>query len=320
MKKKTVKILKIVLPLLLGVFLIWYSYSKFTPDQLTEIKDHFKNANYWFLLLSLLFGFFSHLSRAYRWNFMLEPLGYKPKLANNAMAVFIAYLFNLAIPRSGEVSRALVINKYDNVPFDKAFGTIVAERIADVLVLGFIVLLAFALQFDALKDFLLEIIPIQKLLIAGITLTLLGIAGLFFIYKTNFKISLKIRKLIAGLKEGLLAILKMKKVWPFIFHTVFIWIMYVAMFYICIFALEETSSFSFSTVITAFVVGSFAIAFTNGGFGSYPFFIAEILLLFGISATVGTAFGWIVWISQFVMILLFGGLSLLLLPVYNRNK
>lgn len=305
---------------MLGVFLIWFSYSKFSPEQLAEIKNHFKNANYRFLLLSLVFGFLSHLSRAYRWNFMLEPMGYKPKLMNNTMAVFTAYLFNLAIPRSGEVSRALVINKYDNVPFDKAFGTIVAERVADVLILGLLVLLALSMQFDTLKDFLLDLIPLQKLIVGILILGALGVTGILFVYKTSFSISIKIRNLVSGLKDGLLSILKMKKVWPFILHTIFIWVMYIAMFYICIYALEETSSFSFSTVIAAFVVGSFAIAFTNGGFGSYPFFIAEILLLFGISATVGTAFGWIVWISQFVMILIFGGLSLLLLPVYNRNK
>lgn len=305
---------------MLGVFLIWYSYSKFTPEQLEEIKEHFKNANYWYLLLSLFFGFLSHLSRAYRWNFMLEPMGYKPKMANNTMAVFIAYLMNLAIPRSGEVSRALVINKYDNVPFDKAFGSIVAERVADVIILGFLVLLAFTLQFDALSGFFLSIIPLKKLLFIIIALAITGLTALYFIYRTNNSVSIKIRGMVSGLKEGVLSILRMKKVWPFIIHTIFIWAMYIAMFYVCIFALKETSHIGFSTVITAFVVGSFAIAFTNGGFGSYPFFIAEILLLFGITATVGTAFGWIVWISQTVMILIFGGLSLLFLPFYNRKK
>lgn len=305
---------------MLGVFLIWYSYNKFTPEQLLEIKGHFAKANYWYLALSLVFGFLSHASRAYRWNYLLEPMGHKTRFPNAIMAIFIAYLMNLAIPRSGEVSRALVASKYDGVPFDKAFGTIVAERVADLVILVILIFTAFALQFEELKGFLATKVPLYNLLVFGIVLIVIGLASLWFVYKTNNTISIKIRNFTAGLKEGVLSIITMKNKWWFILHTLFIWVMYVLMFYIGIFALKETSQITFGVAITAFVVGSFTIAFTNGGFGSYPFFIAEILLLFGIPETVGTAFGWIVWISQFVMVLLFGGLSFLLLPLYNKNK
>ena len=96
---------------------------------------YFKNANYSWVFLGLLFGILSHLSRAYRWKFMLEPIGYKPKFTNSVLAVLIAYLVNLAIPRAGEVSRAAVMANYENVPFEKGFGTIVAERIADLIMM-----------------------------------------------------------------------------------------------------------------------------------------------------------------------------------------
>ena len=129
------KFLKISIPLGLGIFLIYYSYSKFTPEQLQDITKYFKKANYYIVALSVLLSILSHVSRAYRWNFMLEPLGYKPKLPNNFMAVYIAYIMNIFIPKSGEVSRAVVINKYENIPFDKAFGTIISERAIDVLFL-----------------------------------------------------------------------------------------------------------------------------------------------------------------------------------------
>lgn len=112
----------------------------------------------------------------------------------------------------------------------------------------------------------------------------------------------------------------MKKKWAYLFHTLFIWVMYLLMFYVAIFALDETAHISVGTALTAFIVGGFTIAFTNGGFGSYPFFIAEVLLLFGVTLTVGTAFGWIVWISQFFMTLVLGGASFILLPVLNRAK
>ncbi|SFU59366.1 hypothetical protein SAMN05216480_1099 [Pustulibacterium marinum] len=320
MKINIKKTLSISLPLLLGVFLIWYSYNKFSEEQLREIQHYFSNANYRFVLISVLCGFLSHLSRAYRWNYMLKPLGYKPKIANNTMAVFVGYIMNLVIPRSGEFSRALIINKYEDVPYDKALGTIIGERVADMLILLIIVASAFFIQLDVLKDFVLSIVPIKNILILLFILILLGLAFLWFVYKTNNVLSNKIRGFVTGIFDGILSIIKMKNKWGFIFHTLFIWVMYVAMFYINIYALPETSNMAAGTVISAFIVGSFTIAFTNGGFGSYPFFISKILALFSIPLTLGTAFGWIVWIAQFVMMVFFGALSLILLPIYNRNK
>jgi uncharacterized protein (TIRG00374 family) len=320
LKKKTIQFLKIALPLFLGVFLIWYSYTNFTPDQLEEIKNHFRNANYGFVALSVIFGILSNLSRAYRWNFMLAPLGYKPKFKNNVMAVYITYLMNLFIPRSGEVSRALVINKYEDVPFDKAFGTIISERVADFVILLTLIAITLFLQFNLLTGYLSENInPLKVYIVVAVLIVL---AGILFLYlkKSQSRLSIKIRKFLSGLKEGILSIFKMKQKGAFIFHTLFIWVMYLAMFYTMVFALEETSTISLAPVITSFVVGSLTIAFTNGGFGSFPFFIAGVLLLFNVPETAGTAFGWLVWSSQTIVVILFGGLSFLLLPILNKGK
>lgn len=320
MKKKLINFLKIALPLLLGIFLIWYSYNKFTPEQIQEIKNQFKEANYGFVALSVFFGILSNLSRAYRWNYMLAPLGYKPRFSNNIMAVYITYLMNLFIPRSGEISRALVVNKYENVPFDKAFGTIISERVADFIILLMFIATALFLQYQLITDYLAESIDVFKIyILIGIAVPVVFL-GFYFLKKSNSTISLKIKTFLLGLKEGILSIFKMEKKWAFIGHTIFIWVMYVCMFYLMIFALDETSHISLTAIITAFVVGSITIAFTNGGFGSYPFFIAGILLLFGVPETAGTAFGWLVWTSQTVMVIILGGFSFLLLPVLNKAK
>ncbi|MBT8393399.1 MAG: flippase-like domain-containing protein, partial [Bacteroidia bacterium] len=132
MDKRKSKVLKIILPLIFGILIGWYSFSKIP---VSDIIPYFKSAKYSWLFLGFIFGVLSHLSRAYRWKFMLEPLGYKPKIQNSIMAVFIAYLTNFGIPRSGEVMRAVVFSNFENVPFEKGFGTIVAERIADMLVM-----------------------------------------------------------------------------------------------------------------------------------------------------------------------------------------
>ncbi|MGS2762501.1 lysylphosphatidylglycerol synthase transmembrane domain-containing protein [Sinomicrobium sp. M5D2P9] len=321
MKKKLSKIIQIVLPLALGLFLIWYTYNKFSQEQLKQLKENFLKADYLYIWISMLFGALSHFSRAYRWNYLLEPMGYRARLPNSFMAVSIGYLLNFAIPRSGEVSRALIINKYDKVPFEKAFGTIVAERIADLFISVCILFAALFLQFDTLWGLMdTHNINAEKLAIPGIA----GVVVVLFIWiylrRTRSAFGQKIRKFVNGLKEGVLSILSMKKKWSFIAHTVFIWTMYVFMFYICIFAFPETQTITFSQTLSLFVVGSFTIAFTNGGFGTYPFLIAEAILLYGIDYTVGTSFGWIVWLSQTAVIAFLGTASFLFLPVYNKNN
>ena len=284
------------------------------------MKGYFKNANYFYIFLSLIVAIFGFASRAYRWKFSIEHMGYTSKFSNNLMAVCIGYFMNLTIPRSGEITRAVIVKKYENIPFDKAFGTIVAERIVDLILFFLFVLTAFILQFKVLKNFVFANIPIEKLILLGI----IGFVG-FIVFValwmySKWKFILFIKEKLAGLMEGMLSIVKMKKKWPFLFHSLFIWFTYILMFYIAIFALEETSSISLGAVITAFVIGSLAIGFTNSGFGAFPLLIAQIFLLYNVPETVGTAFGWLVWTSQTVLMVLLGGLSFLLLPILNKNK
>jgi len=314
------KFLQIALPLGLGVFLIWYSYSQFTPEQLDEVSFYFRKADYGFIVLAVTCSILSHISRAYRYNFMLEPMGYQPTLANNFMAISVAYLMNMFIPKSGEVSRGIVLQKYEEVPFEKGFGAIISERVIDLIFLLAFTGLALALQFDVLYGFLTEIISPGKLIGTLLVLAAFGLLGLWLLRRSKSNPAQKIKKFLNGLKEGIFSIATMKKKGAFIFHTFVIWGLYLLSFYTATYALEETSAISVGTLIITFVVGSFSFAFTNSGFGVYPFFVAGILALLGVSETVGTAFGWIVWTSNIASIVLLGGLAFLLLPFYNRNR
>ena len=322
MNKKTKKTLFITIPIALGIFLIWNFLSRLSPDDKTDIINSFKSANYWWVLVSLLFGILSHLSRAYRWQFILEPIGFKPKFANTVMTVLIAYLLNLLIPRSGEIARATAISKYEDIPFEKAFGTIVAERVADVIMLLFIISIAFFAQAELLKEYIFTKSASAYLLMAGLILAFGIVAYLLyrFIKKSKSPFFIKVKDFINGLIEGVISVFKMKKKWPFIFHTVFIWVMYVLMFYAVTFALPETTNLPFSAIIVGFVVGGISMALTNGGLGIYPISVASALILYNVDLNPARAFGWIMWTAQTLMVLLFGGLSLLFLPIYNRKK
>ena len=320
MNKSLSKFLSIAIPLALGVFLIWYVYNQFTPEQLDEVVFYFKNANYWYVIVSVSLSILSHVIRAYRWNFMLQPLGYTPSLTNNFLAVSVAYLMNIFIPKSGEVSRAVILSKYEEVPFDKGFGTIISERIIDLVLLVLFTLVALFMQYDTLFNYLANVVPVKKLFLIGVVALFL-LAGLVaFLKYSKGVLSTKINTLISGLKEGVLSILKMKRKGAFIIWSLVIWGLYLASFYVATLALEETATIAFGIVITTFVAGSFTFGFTNSGFGTYPAAIMGILLVFGIAETVGTAFGWIVWTSHMAYIILSGGLSLLILPFYNRAR
>lgn len=320
MKKQISKWLSILLPIALGVFLIVYTYNKFTPQQLEEIKFQFKNADYTYILLSLVFGVVALLSRAYRWSFTLQPLGYQPKFVNSFMAVCVSYFMNMTVPRSGEVSRALVLKKYEDISFDKGFGTIIAERIVDMFILLSFIATAFILQYDIFESFVLDKISPKQLLLLAIvgSIGLIAVVVLFKYSRSQKILSIKYK--IAGLLEGFWSITKMERKWAFFAHTIIIWGSYLVMFYVTIFALPETSNLSFNAVIIAFVVGGLAITLTNSGFGAYPFLIANILLFYNIPETAGNAFGWIVWTSQTLMIVVLGTLSFLFLPLLNKNK
>lgn len=317
MKKQFSKPLKFILPLVFGVAIGWYSFSKI-PFQ--EITPYFKRANYAWVILGLFFGLLSHLSRAYRWKFMLEPMGYKPRFHNSVMAVFTAYLTNFGIPRSGEVMRAAVFANYENVPFEKGFGTIVAERVADLLVLLLIILTTLFLQYDFIKDLLVKNFNPTTLVLGLLGLLVMGAVFFMMIAKAKSGLPLKIKHFITGILEGATSIFRMKKKWAFIFHTLFIWLMYVLMFYVTLLAVPELHNVPMAAVLVGFIAGGLSIAATNGGVFVYPAAILGALTLFGLPETPSFAFGWIMWTAQTALIIIFGALSFVLLPIFNRGK
>jgi len=296
--------------------LVWYALSKVSLD---EVYVYLKKADYKWIFIGLFLGLLSHISRAYRWLFMLEPLGYKIKLGNSMMAVFAAYLINYTIPRAGEVARASILNNYERVPFEKGFGTIVSERIADLIVMMSIILITLFIQFDFIYSYLIAKFNLPKIIIGLIALLAITIIGLKIIKRSNSVFAIKVKAFLKGLIEGALSIFKMKKKWPFIFHTLFIWIMYVLMFYVTSLSVGELHGISFGAILIGFIAASFSIAATNGGIGSYPLAIYAAFSIFGIAKEPSLAFGWIIWSSQTLMIIILGGISLIYLPIYNRK-
>ena len=304
---------KKILPPTLGILLIYYSYINTTPLERIEIYSSMKSADYKFVLLSICLGILSHLSRSIRWQLMLRPLGYKIKISNSIMSVLIAFLSNLGMPRSGEFLRASSLSYYEKIPFEKSFGTIVTERIIDVIIL--IGLLLCGVMISS-KIGIPKLSISNELILSIISLiTLLSIVY-YVIAKINFKNKFKI--FISGLKKGVLSVSKINNKPLFVFHSLFIWICYFLMFYVVKFSLPETFDLGFEPLFIAFLAGAMAMALTNGGIGVYPLAIAAVISQYEISYESALALGWIVWTSQTLMIITFGSLSFVFLPILNK--
>ncbi len=301
--------------------MVWYSYSNTSPDDRREIFKYIREADLLWVGISVGIGILSHISRAIRWNYLLEPMGYKPRIRNNVLFILIAYFANLGIPRSGEVLRATALATYEKVPFQKGFGTIVTERVIDLLMLLLIIFIALISQTNIILSYL-------KANGIGLTATLIlvavGISMLFvflaFLRRSSSRLAIKLKDLVKGLLDGVMSIFRMKYKWLFLFHTLFIWGAYIAMFWVIKYTVPETLSLSFSEFLVAFIAGAFAMSTTNGGIGLYPIAVSKALSIYGISAVSGDAFGWIMWIAQTLMVVVFGAISFLLLPLLNRNR
>ena len=319
--KKIKSLLKVIIPLAVGFFFVYLSYNSTSEEDRILIYSYIQKADLRFVMLSVFFGILSHLSRAYRWKYLLSPLGYQPRFINSVLAVLIAYIANLGIPRSGEILRATTLSSYEKIPFEKTFGTIVAERLVDLLILMGFVLTALVLQFDIIWSILSEKKISTVQIVIGLAFVIIGYVTLKKLFTLSQNpLIIRIKNFFWGLAEGIMSLKNMPNKGRFIGHTLFIWLMYLAMFYVVKWTVPETASLGMNAILPAFVVGGLAISATNGGIGIYPFSVALVLAAFKISNESGLAFGWIMWTSQTLMIIVFGSLSFFVLPLVNRQQ
>ena len=252
---------------------------------------------------------------------MIEPLGYKLGLANSILAVFSAYLINYTIPRAGDIARATMISKYEKIPLDKTIGTIVAERAIDVVCILIIIGIGLIIEFQKISEKLISLIEGQELstiLIYVTTISIFVIILFLFLKKSKYYSS--ILNFLSGITQGLTVVFRMEKRNSFIFHSIFIWLMYLLMFWVTSMAFIELHDFSFYQFMISFTLAALSIMLSNGGIGIYPLAVEESLGWYGVQSTTGLAFGWVSWLSQTTMVVIFGGLSLFILPFINRKN
>lgn len=329
MKKLLLRALKVLVPLALGVWLVIYFYRQLDVQQRDQLFAAFRQADTRWLWGTLLLGWLSHASRAFRWRYLLRHMGYRPGFWNAYHAVMIGYFMNMLLPRAGEASRAVMLYRTDKVPFDRGFGTILAERAVDFVMLLCIAGITLLLQVDKLDLFRtrFDLYKAEQAVAEGgihwgrwilATIIVAGCVAIYFILK-NPVWRARLMDTLRGFGEGLRSVIHTKHKGPFILFTFIIWVLYMAMFWVGFFCLPSTTDVPAAGVFAGFVAGSVGIIVVQGGIGAYPAFVALIVSIYMIAPIGGgsvhpdaLAMGWLLWVAQTVLVIVLGGLSLLL--------
>jgi uncharacterized protein (TIRG00374 family) len=328
--KRIKTILQFIIFLSLGVFLIWFSTKSFTAGEINKVKELVFNAKPIILVPCILVLLLSHYLRALRWKMLIKPLGKTPGTLNVFLAVLTGFFFNLLFPRLGEVMKCTLLGKYEKIPVDKLIGTMVAERVLDLICLVLVILLAISTQIDLVGGYAKELFdqilskfnasPTAILLMIMILLSLAVICYIIYIKTRHSLFLIKIKNWIKGIVEGLVSVRHVENKPMFIVYTLTIWFLYLASIRIGFYAMQDLVQLGWVPSLSILTFGSFAMIATQGGIGAYQFAVQKTLLLYGVKEVSGLAFGWLLWSVQTVMLFITGPISLLLLFTLNKKS
>ena len=332
MKKQIINISKYLLFLALGIYIFWKLYRQ---TDIEDIKSGFRDANYFWIFISIVFAVLSQVARALRWMMLMKPIGHKPRFINTFLSIFVMYFVNLLAPRAGEVARCSVLDRTDNVPFTKLVGTVIVERLADTVMLLFLAVVIFAMNFDVVSRFFEahpEMLAGITRLITPLNIILLLLTGLVSIALVFFIIKRARAKKTTEVKEGKLyhikgqfidgikTILKLDKPGLFIGYTVFIFLMWLLMLYVVFLAYEPTAHLTIRIGMIVFLMGGLAMLVpVQGGIGPWHFMVYQTLLLYNIPIENGKIFAIIAHTTTNLVYILLGAIAFILVLALNRN-
>lgn len=332
MRKGIIQVLKFLSFLVVGIILLWLAFRNVEFRKLTE---GLKNAEYGWVFLSVLFGLFAYISRARRWQILINPLGFNPSLKNTFHSMMTGYLANLALPRIGEITRCVALGKKEKIPVDQLIGTVVVERTIDFISLLIIMGSLIIIRGEQINHFIKVTIfdPLRQKILAtlGFTwiiwviLAIMFIAGTYILLRYRKQLRkihffAKLFDLARGIINGLKTITALRRKWEFIFHTVFIWTNYTLMTWIVVFAVESTSHLTFGDSIFLLVIGGLAMsAPVQSGLGAFHYIISRgLAFVEGVRIEDGLIYAFLTHESQLIFVAIAGTISFFILSGWHR--
>lgn len=327
MNKLIKKTLKLILPIVLGGFILYWVYRDFDFAKALDVLTH--GTKWGWMLLSLVFGVLAQVVRGWRWKQTLEPLGAFPKTGDCINAIFVSYAASLVIPRMGEVSRCGILSRYDDVSFAKSLGTVVTERLVDMLCIGLITGVTVLLQFPVFTLFLEQTgtkIPSLLYLFTSvwfyiILLCAIGVIVLLYYLMRALSFFEKVKGVVLHVWEGIMSLRNVKNIPLFITYTILIWLSYFIHFYLTFFCFSFTEHLSVLAALVMFVGGTFAVIVpTPNGAGPWHFAIISMMMLYGVNATDAGIFALIVHGIQTFLVVLLGIYGSIALAYTRRSR
>ncbi|MDY2641445.1 MAG: lysylphosphatidylglycerol synthase transmembrane domain-containing protein [Mediterranea sp.] len=313
MNKLLKKIVKVIFPLFLGAFILYWVYRDFDFSRVEGLLLH--EMEWGWMVLSLVAGVMSHLLRGWRWCLTLEPLGEQPRRSTAVDAIFISYAGSLLLPRVGEVTRCGVLARYDGVPFARSLGTVVTERLVDMLCMALITGVTFVLQMPLFMRFFNETgIKIPSLLhlvtspwfyvalccVGGVVVLLCYLVRMLSFFE-------RVKGIALDVWQGVLSLRKLRHVWLFVAYTLGIWLCYYLHFYLTFFCFGFSAGLSMLAGLVMFVGGTFAVLVpTPNGAGPWHFAVITMMMLYGVSAADASLFALVVHAVQTLLVVLLG--------------
>lgn len=333
MNKRLVAYIQYIFFIALAAFFVWLSLRNLNAENWQLLKASLGRAKLWIFFPVLFLLLLSHWFRAMRWKMLIEPLGYKPGRLNTFCGVMVGYFVNLGAPRLGEIIKCTVLARYEKVPADKLIGTIVAERAFDLICLILVSTTTLILEFDTIGAFAMEKIePLYQsktgqfsitkiLLILVIIIIVIFLIKVLFSKFLHFNFVQRLKKMLIGIWHGLTTIRYVKNKLLFLFYTAAIWALYLISTLLGFAVLQETSNLGIPAAFSVLVMGSVGMILSPGGIGAYPWMIQQTIQLYGVAAEpYGQALGWLLWLGQTVIFIVFGTLSFVLLPIINKKR
>ena len=316
----------------LGGLLFWYVLK---DQDSNKIADDFRHANYFWISLSILISIVAYWSRAARWNLLLEPLGINPPLYKTFLALMSGYFANLLLPRAGEVARCLILNKMNKAPFNSTFGSVVAERVFDLIGLVIVIGITFIFEFSLISGFLSEIFvtkfenlfsSLKDLYVFLFIFVLILILTFTAIWLLREKIMQnvfyqKVTAFLSGVWQGVIGIKYLEKKWYFLFHSILIWVCYYFMTYLVFFAFEPTTHLGMGAGLVLLVVGALGMsAPVQGGIGVFHLLVSSALIIYGVSDNDGVSYAFLLHTSQAKTVVIIGGISFIISLLIGKNR
>ncbi|MDX5438684.1 MAG: flippase-like domain-containing protein [Pontibacter sp.] len=330
--KKLLSFLKYALLLGISAFLMWYALKEL---DFQKMWAELRNTNYSWIGLSLLMGVMAYMSRAYRWHMQIKPTGHNPSLVRTYRAMMVGYLANLVLPRMGEVVRCSVLKRSDGVPVNTGFGTVIAERFIDLLMLLLAVGLTLLVEFSRIRGFFLGLFTEKysgfeqtlNSLYWVLWVMLGGLAVILFImlrHLSRLRKNRYFRKavdFVKGMLKGVFSITRLDNQFAFWGHTIFVWLMYYAMSVVVFFAMPATSNLGWGAGLSVLVIGSLGMAApVQGGIGVYHLLVQATLLLYGVPKEAGMAYALLAHTSQTLLVVVMGVISFIATVLHRPQQ